>query len=762
MRRIASLLLLMTIVVASLHSQNATVRGFVYNRESGEPVMFTNVFLEGTTIGTATDEHGYYSLTNLKPGSYFLVSTSVGYDTVRIPIELHAGEVLTRQIFLSRVNVELEKVIVESRRQDRLQEVNVSQIKINAEDIKRIPTIGGEADLAQYLTILPGVVSSGDQGGQLYIRGGAPVHNKILLDGMTLYNAFHSIGLFSVYETEIIRRVKVLTGGFGAEYGGRISAVVDVETRDGNPQRTTGMVSASPFLSKVLIEGPISKLKPNGSSITYILTGKHSYLEQTAPAIYPYVNEIPGNGGRILPYTFTDLYGKLAFHSGNGSRFDISAFNYADNVNFTPIARINWVATGVGSHFVIVPEQSKVLISGNLVYSNYDLNMQEADQKPRHSSIGGFNLGMDFTYFYRNNSRLKYGVDINGFRTEFQFFNLLGLKYEQNQNTTEAGGYIDFRKFTNRWVFNPGFRMQYYASLFNLSLEPRLALKYNITESVRLKMSTGIYSQNLISTKSDRDVVNLFTGFLSGPEEELKTVDGSVANHKLQKSWQTVFGMEWDALSRLDLNVEGYYKDFTQLININRRKTFIHDPDFMIETGKAYGIDFLGRYETEHLFLWATYSLAWVTRYDGEQVYPTHYDRRHNMNLLASWTFGEGNRWEANARWNLGSGFPFTRTQGFYEEINFLDGVSTDYLNTNGQMGIIYEDKINAGRLPWYHRLDISLKRIIKFGPHNTMEVLASVANVYNRNNIFYFDRVRYERVNQLPIIPSIGVNFSF
>ena len=130
------------------------------------------------------------------------------------------------------------------------------------------------------------------------------------------------------------------------------------------------------------------------------------------------------------------------------------------------------------------------------------------------------------------------------------------------------------------------------------------------------------------------------------------------------------------------------------------------------------------------------------------------------MNLLATYTIAK--KWEFSARWNLGSGFPFTQTAGFYESIDFLDGISTDYTTTNGDLGIIYDEDLNGGRLPYYHRLDIGAKRMIVFNNKNKIDITASVTNVYNRENIFYFDRVRYERVNQLPVLPSISVSYSF
>jgi hypothetical protein len=680
-----------------------------------------------------------------------------------VALTVSGDEIITKQLLIKPVARQLGPIDVNTSRLVKETEIDISTFYIPPKNIKRIPTIGGEADLAQYLAVLPGVVSSGDQGGQLYIRGGAPIHNKVLLDGLDIYNAFHSIGLFSVYETEVVRHVEVLTGGFNAEYGGRISAVIDVTTRDGNKQEFSGNVSANPFMAKILLEGPISKLKPDGSSISYLITAKNSYLKQSSPLVYGYVGENPQGSGQVLPYTFNDVMGKLSINSGNGTNVKFIGFNYRDKADFEGVASFDWNSIGLGTHFTLVPEQSKAIIQGNFMYSDYDMTFFEAGSSlPRRSGIAGFNLGMDFTYILQENAEVKYGVDINGFSTKFDFFNSLGIQIDQNQNTTEIGGFVVYRKATDLLVIEPSFRIQYYASLNNFSPEPRLGLKIKATEKLRVKAAGGVYSQNLISSKSDLDVVNLFTGFLSGPEESLDDINGNTANHKLQKAIHLITGIEYDLAKNLEVGIEPYAKKFTQLININRSKVFKADPDYEIETGNAYGIDFLAEFENERLYLWATYSLGWVDRNNGDQVYNPHFDRRHNMNLLGSYSFGENNAWQINARWNLGSGFPFTLTQGFFEQISFLDGVSTDYLTQNGTLGIIYDDDINAGRLPWYHRLDVSAKRVIEINKKSRMELMASVANVYNRKNVFYFDRIRYERVDQLPILPAVGVSWYF
>jgi hypothetical protein len=221
-------------------------------------------------------------------------------------------------------------------------------------------------------------------------------------------------------------------------------------------------------------------------------------------------------------------------------------------------------------------------------------------------------------------------------------------------------------------------------------------------------------------------------------------------------------GVEYDFTDALSLNVEGYFKDFNQLINLNRNKLSEQDPNFATETGEAYGIDFSLRYEAPQLYIWATYSHGYVNRDDGEQIYPTVFDRRHNVNFLTTYTFGDDRLWEASVRWNLGSGFPFTLTQGFYSLYDFSDGLSSDVLQDNAELGVLFSPDRNDGRLPYYHRLDASVKRTLEFGKRTELEIVGSVTNLYNRENIFFFDRVRYDRVNQLPILPSLGLNLSF
>ena len=310
-------------------AQTASVRGFVNDQDTGEPILFCNVVIEGKTIGASTDVNGFFNITDVPIGNQNILITYIGYDTLRTSITLKENQILTRKLELKQSAIKINNVTISADKQEQKTEVKVSVTKITPKDIKLIPTIGGEPDLAQYLQVLPGVVFTGDQGGQLYIRGGSAIQNKVLLDGMIVYNPFHSIGLFSVFDTDIIRTADIYTGGFGAQYGGRISSIMDIKTRDGNKKRYGGRFSATSFGSKILFEGPLIK---KGGNASFVVSAKTSYLDKSSQLFYTYIDTAG------LPYNFTDLYGKISVNGSNGSKWNVFGFNYVDNVSYRDVS----------------------------------------------------------------------------------------------------------------------------------------------------------------------------------------------------------------------------------------------------------------------------------------------------------------------------------------------------------------------------------------------------------------------------------------
>ena len=758
-------------------SAQGTVKGFLKSESSGEAVMFASVTLEGTTYGVSSDVEGYYSLSRIPAGQYTLVVTSLEYETVKKTVDIRDDKVLTSNLLLTTKVVTLEGAEVRADREEQTTQVRTSVETIRPADIKRIPSFGGAPDLVQALQVLPGFVSTGDQGGQLYIRGGSPIQNKVLLDGMLIYNAFHSIGLFSVFDSDALSNADVYTGAFSAKYGGRISSVMDIRTRDGNMRQTEGRVGASPFGAKLLVHGPLRKMSEDRSGgISYLLSVKHSYLDQTSQLFYPYIDD-----GR-LPFGFTDAFGKITFGGGDGSKLSVFGFNFNDNASVlddstgVDFANYGWRNVGGGGTFTVVPPGSSVLLNGHFALSNYRINFDEVGSPDRFSEVQGFNFGLDFKYVLGEDN-VEYGIEVVGMQTDFQTFNSLQVAVEQQENTTELGGYVDYTIKRGPWIVQPSVRLQYYSSLARARMEPRFGVKYKASERFRLKAAGGMYSQNVISANSDRDIVNLFYGFLAGPQnlqDDIQLPNGEEREivHSLQTANHAVAGFEFDLTERLNINTEGYIKHFTQLTNFNRNKlfpdntTYADEPDafkkdFIVERGRAMGADVVVKYEERETYLWFVYGLGDVDRWDGFCWYDPVFDRRHNVNLVASQGFGNG-AWLVSARWNLGSGLPFTQSQGYYQAPGTGGGIDGDYLTSNPGDISIYLAGLNEGRLPAYHRLDLNVKRTWKEVGGGELELSAGVTNVYSRENIFYINRITGQRKNQLPFLPSVGLDWSF
>lgn len=508
------------------------------------------------------------------------------------------------------------------------------------------------------------------------------------------------------------------------------------------------------------------------SPASFLVSAKTSYLEQSSQIFYPYV-ETEYDG---LPFNFTDIYGKFSTQADNGSKLNLFGFSFDDGVSFAGDNSVNWNSLGAGFDFTAVPASSSVLIDGGASYSVYDITAITDGSSASTSSISGFNGGLDFTYFLRDNDQFKYGLEAIAYRTELKIpAGDLLPKNEEIQNTTELGAYMTYKYSGNRLLLEPGLRLHYYNSQSEVSVEPRLGIKYTLTDWLRLKASGGLYSQNLVAANSDRDVVNLFYGFLSGPEDKPDEFRGEEITTDLQKAKHVVAGVEIEVSNEITINIEGYIKDFDQITNVNRNQIYpsnddpdiedIYETKYIVEQGFAKGIDFLAKYRTKKLYIWVAYSLSEVTRDDGLQEYHPYFDRRHNLNLVGNYTFGKDKSWELSARYNFGSGFPFTPTQGYYQQLGFTDDLgnadpSAD-ITANGELGTLYGD-LNTNRLPSYHRVDISLKKTYTFENDDVMEISAGATNILDYDNIFYYDREDAKRVNQLPIMPTVSVSYSF
>lgn len=775
MKRTLFILLVFSFSLFTFHfaQGQGTIRGTVFDDANGEAVPFANVVLDGTKMGCATDLSGFFLINKIPNGTYTLRVRFVGYEDYNQDVTVSGTRPQTLTIRLKPSSKVLGEVEIKaSKIEEKRLQTQVSVEKVTAAQIQQMPSIGGQADIAQYMQVLPGVSSTGDQGGQLYIRGGSMIQNLCLLDGMIVYNPFHSIGLYSIFETDVILNADIYTGGFGAEYGGRLSSVMDITTRDGNKRRHSGKIGFNTFGASVILEGPLKReTQTSKSTVTYLVTAKNSYLSQTSKKLYPYVE-----GG--LPFDFLDIYGKLSINSGTGSKINLFGFRYDDKVTaYQGLADYHWQNYGLGTNFTLVTGASAIL-DGSIAYSDYYITLDDGSTDNKFSEIGGFNMNLQITNFIGGN-KLKYGLSMEGYNTNYHFINQYGYSTTQEKPSTNLSLFATYKLNTGKLLLDPGIRLVYYATLGHVSPEPRLAVKYNISNNLRMKFAGGFYSQVFLDARSDNDIVNLFTGFLTGSSDLsiTKTFLGEEVNTYTQKAKHAVLGVEYNLGEHITLNAEGYFKYFDQLINANRNK--MYDPndaayqsgpyakpeylmtDFIVEKGYATGFDVSVQADLERLYLWATYSLGYVQRQDEVQAYNPHYDRRHTVNILGTYALGSQREWELSTRWSFGSGFPFTQNQGVFQSLVFGDGIVSNYTQENGHYGIHYAE-LYKGRLPNYHRLDMGVKRKISIGKRAMLELSLSATNVYSRQNIFYYNRATHKRVNQLPFLASFGAVFSF
>ena len=747
------LLLILFTSCGVMYAQTGVFRGNVRDNSTDNPIAYCNIFIYGLGKGAVTDDKGFFSINRIPAGEHKVRISCIGYDSIVTTLRISKDEIVSRTFRIKASIHQLSGTIVSAERAASLTDVRVATQYVAPKQITQLPSIGGIPDLAQYLQVLPGIVSTGDQGGQLYIRGGTPIQNKVLLDGMNIYNPFHSIGLFSIFDTDILQEADIFTAGFQAEYGGRTSSVMDVRTRNGNKHRMEGKADFSTFGAKLVLEGPLRKpTEEKPASISFITSLKGSYLEQTSRLLYRYANS---DG---LPYNYLDGYGKITIEPSDNAFINIFGFSFNDAVHYPDIARYKWNSWGLGSNFLFIPSQSEQVIQGTLSYSDYRMGLDEHDEFGRSSGMKDFAFSTNFTYHLGENT-FKYGFDLTGTWVDYDFTNSLGVDCGQKTFNSEIALFAKYKWKLSRWIIETGLRLDNYASQNTTSLEPRLSAKYLMSQHIRIKMAAGLYSQNLISTASDQDVVNLFYGFLTVPERD--EFSGKKVRNSLQKGQHAVCGMECDIAKYLTANMEVYFKNFSQLTNINRYQVFESDEEFLLETGRAYGGDISLKFERKNLYIWAVYALNWVTRDDGQIRYRTHFDRRHNLNLTSSYRWGKNRCWHADIRWNYGSGFPFTLTKALYPNITNLEDLHTDIISANETLGIALDD-LNRGQMPDYHRLDVTLSRTFIHSEHCRSEAGIGATNLYNYANIFYVSRKTNEKIYQLPFLWNLFWNIRF
>lgn len=734
-------------LVAAAAAQTGAVNGFVRDASSGEPLGFANVYLEGTDLGTASAEKGYYYIGRVPPGRQTLKASYVGYEDWQGEVAVPAFQTVTVDILLKPARVQVGEVKVTAERARFEREVEVSAVRLDTRQILSIPRVGGEVDLFRTVQLLPGVVTTSDFSNRLYIRGGSPDQNLVLLDGITVYNPSHLFGLFSPFIPEAVSDVTLLAGGFPAKYGTRLSSVLDVTTKEGNSKRLTGDASASVIAAKAQVEGPI----PNGS---FLVAARRTYLPDVLLDIF---------GVEGVGYHFYDVIGKANYDISHDTKLTLAALAAEDALTFRDPtnpealdARLDWGNRGVSlrANSVITPIlYGEVMLALSDFYSNFGVNFIQADTAEFATGLTDVTLKADLTWFWADRHEADLGFDGRWSRVNVSFgFDTVG--FARADSLWPLGVYVDekWEAIKDRLFVKPGLRLAYYTKGSRFSLEPRLGVKYRVEENTTLNAAFGRFTQPMVTLNSTDAVLSIYDVW--APVQ---------AHQALPEAWHGIAGVErWlrrDAMAQ----VEVYYKDYRNLLE-TRYGDFFTQPDSLLAAqGHSFGADLMLRKTEGRVNGWLSYSFAYARRSIAGEGYFPHYDRRHNANLVLSFprVFWDV---DLSARWAVGTGLPYSGVIGFYRRYQERPGQPPA---EEPSWGSIYGPR-DAFRYPLYHRLDIGATRgwDLRWG---RIEVFLDVTNVYYSKNVllYYYDfsetgLPERKRISQLPILPTLGVKVKF
>lgn len=730
LRTLSAILLLLTATISAQGQEAGTLRGNVSDSSNGEAIIYANVVLQGTTIGAATNTLGYYFITSVPVGEFQVTISCLGYRTFRSVIVVRSGEVTRLDARLVPMNVQIEGLTVVGEHEAHRNASDLGLQKITTRELRMVPA-GVEADVFRIIQSLPGVSTVGDVTSRFYVRGGGGDQNGIFFNGATIYNPFHGLGMLSVVDPEMISVMEFYKGGFGADYGGRISSIINVVTKDGDKNSYGGSGYASLVSGKAMVEGPI----PTGS---FIVTGRKSYYGK-------YLNRFLHN--QDAPFDFYDLSFKVTSTSpllGKDSKVSVFGFLSKDEVMrddpfksdysvANNVYGINWYKVWSSPLYSVV----------SLSYSGLDAELKpnQSGATPRMNNLSDISANWDFTYIYESRDEMAFGVQTKSLTTSLALRNMRGRWIELVMKGTDFTLYGDYRFL--RWEtvsFTVGLRLKLAALSWGrpVPFEPRTSFTYKPLPNLALKAAIGVYSQELTTLTDETEIISIFEPWVITPNK----INSPHAFH-----YQA--GLKYYFTESSTAELEGYYRTFVDLIEENDRKNLPRDNDYMNVKGESYGVEVLLKRQEMDFFIQGSYCLSWAQTTKRGIITTPKYDSRHSINLLAEYTVGSG--WSASLMWALKSGLPFTPIAGFYDRLES----GTDVLGQYSQA--IYWGEKNSQRLPYYHRLDINVTQQLQLG-WAKMTIGANVINVYDRKNIFYFDRNTGEQVFMLRFFPSLSI----
>jgi hypothetical protein len=606
--------------------------------------------------------------------------------------------------------------------------------QISAREIKLAP-VNTEADMFRVVQMSTGVTTTGDVTARYYVRGGGGDQNLLLVDGVTIYSPFHALGVLSVVDPEVISGLEFHKGGFGPELGGRLSSIMNVQTRDGNRNRFAGSAQMSLLTGKVSIEGPL----PSGS---FLVAARKSMFPQLLRRFLRVSDS---------PFNFYDLSFKANYTNpalGDNSTITAHGFLSADEVsNDDPFKEDYSVRnTAIGIDWSKI-WQSPLHSTVRLAFSGFDAEVlpNASNAVPRSNTVRDVTVSMDAAYVYDSRDELQFGAATKFLRTTYTLENLLRLQRSIDERAWDITMYVNYHFL--RWEsfgLDIGMRVrpQQLAAYGPIIFEPRFRASYGPLPTLVFRVAAGWYSQEVTTLMDESDVISIFEPWVIVPSY-LRASDAA----------HFVAGFEFDLSDRFTWEVEAYYKPMFNLIETNDRKFTSSSFDYENVTGTSRGIECSFKYQSDAVFLQAGYTLSKAELTVGGVPYIPRFDVRHILNLTAGVEWEDG--WLVSAFWSLHSGLPFTPIAGFYDRVVLTPDSPINVFNP-AEAVTAWGDR-NSQRLPAYHRLDLSCSKRWTLDPLR-LTVGVSVINVYDRKNIFYLDRTTGDNVYMLRCAPSAFV----
>ena len=771
---------------SSIAQKQYTISGYVQDNASGENLIGVSIYDQQTYKGTASNQYGFYSLT-LQEGNYIIIYSFIGYKSITQNITLNKD--LRLNIGLNNDAIVTEEVIVTGERLDKnVSSSNMSQVKLEVGNIKQLPVILGEIDILKSAQLLPGIQSGGEGNSGLYVRGGGPDQNLILLDEAVVYNAAHLFGFFSVFNADAIKDINIIKGGMPAEYGGRLSSVLDITMKDGNNKKYEADGGIGLLSSRLTIQGPVQKEKSS-----FIISGRRTYVDVLSKPFIAEDNAFNGSG-----YYFYDLTTKINYRISDKDRLYLSGyfgrdvFNFANEDNGFAI-KIPWgnATTSLRWNHLF---NDKLFMNTSLIFSDYrfEFNIAQQDFELKiFSGINDWNTKVDFLYQPNQRHTIKFGANYTFH--EFTPGNASGRSGEvvfepdqiYKQYSNEGALYLsDDWEASDIFKIHAGLRLSYFQELeqdsvdFNLNggdlgglsagedylrLEPRLTFRYklNPTSSIKAAYTQNYQYIHLASTSSVSLPTDLWVPSSSAIEPKF-SVQYALGYFKNLKD------------NMYETSIETYYKEMTNLIEYKEgilpedNTNSSSDDSFTFGNGDSYGIEFLIKKNKGKTTGWIGYTLSKTTRFFNEIndgiAFPAKYDRRHDLSITASHKLSE--KWSFSGVFVYATGNAITLPT---ERYIIGENVYTEFTSRNGF------------RMDPYHRLDIGATYTPKKKRKFQSSWNFSIYNVYSRKNPYfiYFALETPEgidngsiqqgnltpkayQVSIFPILPSITWNFNF